>query len=119
MVERNDDVRVLDTALLVVRVDGLDLCHFLNHWHSVLRQLAHLGGNQSASNLLDLPLLNLLDVLQRSFLVQRRVAWPHHLHSLRELNFGSDSFHLLLLLCIVLDCAASFVVDLSLDAQVL
>jgi hypothetical protein len=26
---------------------------------------------------------------------------------------------LLLLLCIVLDCAASFVVDLSLDAQVL
>ena len=53
LVEGDYDVRVLNAALLVVRVNGLDLSHLLYHWHAVLRQLTHLCRDEGASDLLN------------------------------------------------------------------
>ena len=69
--------------------------------------------------MLNLPHLNLLDVLQGSLLVQWRIARSHHLHTLLKLDLTSYFFHLLAFLTVVFDCAASFVVHFSWDIEVL
>jgi len=51
LVESNDDVRILNAALLVVLVDRLNFSHLLHHRHTILRQLTHLGRDERASNL--------------------------------------------------------------------
>ena len=76
--DRNDDIVVLDAALLVVGVERLDLCDLFDCWDPILWQFTHLRGDQRFGGLLDFAQLQVPDVPQSIGLVERLVTRLHH-----------------------------------------
>lgn len=117
LLEGDNDIRLLNTSLLVDHVDGLNLCHLLTQLHLVGRELTHLGSNDDSNHKIDFLHFDLFNAIQSLGKSQWRVGIAHRSGALINFDLLGDTLEVTLLFRSLLSDHGGLVVKLVFNLE--